>query len=99
MGTGNHDLPISRIINVARYPILSLDSKLALEIISDGRAQLAESGLCSFEEFVMKEALDVMRSDVESVMPHAVRENAPMPLDLAHIDPQLRVQSALRILT
>ena len=66
-----------------------------MPIIRNGRDQLLRSGLCSFEEFVTHETLLCMRSEVESVMSQAVRENAPMSQFGEGIKPQYRTQSAL----
>lgn len=51
---------VSDLVNLARYPLTDLATPAAQRIIADGRAQLADNGLCLLPDFLTPLALDAM---------------------------------------
>ena len=56
-------MKISSIVDVSRYPIDQLDSRLGRKLVNEIQAQLEEDGSCTLENFVVPDALKKMRSE------------------------------------
>lgn len=61
-------LDISRIVDLSRYPIDRLDSDQGKQLISECRQHLADDGSCTLDDFLLKDALEQMTAEAETLI-------------------------------
>lgn len=60
-----------QVVDTRRYPLHDADGPLWKEVISQVRAELAETGCCVLTDFVRPELQETLRSEGAAVAPHA----------------------------
>ena len=54
------EIKISSIVDISRYPIDNLDSSLGRKLVQETKTQLNQDGSCTFDDFLVPDALDKM---------------------------------------
>jgi hypothetical protein len=64
-----------RLVDTARYPVLDLEAAAARAVVAQGRAALADDGLCLLPGFVAPAALAAMAAEAQGLAPGAFRRD------------------------
>src|SRR5215470_19754759 len=62
-----------QLVDLARYPILALDSPAMRAVLEWARAQLHDTGACEVDGFLTPHGLAAVEADAESLAPDAYR--------------------------
>ena len=79
----------SNMVDLARYPMASLDSPEGSAFAEKCRQEYHASGLCMLPSFILPEALSVLAAEAESISDHAYFCNSTHNAYLTEDDPDL----------